>query len=306
MKTLVHGDDYVSSSTVEAMSWLEAELEKAYEIKTQKLGKADGYKAEGKVLNRVIRRTDEGWEMEADSLHAELVVEQLGLTDDKGIGTPGLSGADGDDNEDDVPLVGSDITSYRGVIARCNYLGSDRPDCSVAIKEGCRLMSAPTTGSLRRLMRIGRFLKAPPRLAWQHAVQSPQAEVTVRTDADWAGCRKARKSTSGGSISIGQHCIKTWSKTQAVIAKSSADSELYGVVRGACEGRGIKTLCKDMGADMGIRLELDVTAAKGVLDRQSIAKVRHIDVNCLWLQEQCAKNVVLLRRFPVRRIRRIS
>ena len=49
---------------------------------------------------------------------------------------------------------------------------------------------------------------------------------------------------------------------------------------------------------MGIRLELDVTAAKGVLDRQSIAKVRHIDVNCLWLQEQCAKNVVLLTKIP--------
>ena len=28
---------------------------------------------------------------------------------------------------------------------------------------------------------------------------------------------------------LGGHCIKTWSKTQAVIAKSSAESELYGV-----------------------------------------------------------------------------
>ena len=62
-----------------------------------------------------------------------------------------------------------------------------------------------------------------------------------------------------------------------------------GVVwlRGACEGLGIKAVCKDMGADMGIRLELDATAAQGILDRQGKAKVRHIDVNCLWLQEQC-------------------
>ena len=61
---------------------------------------------------------------------------------------------------------------------------------------------------------------------------------------------------------MGQHCIKTWSKTQAVIAKSSAESELYRVVRGACEGLGIKTLCMDLGTDVGIRLELDATAAK--------------------------------------------
>ena len=83
--------------------------------------------------------------------------------------------------------------------------------------------------------------------------------------------------TSGGSISIGHHCINTWSKTQGVIAKSSAESELYGVVRSACEGLGIKTRCKDMGADMGTRLEVDATAATGILDRQGIAKARHID-----------------------------
>ena len=53
--------------------------------------------------------------MEADRRHAELVVEQLGLQEDKGIGTPDLSGADEDDNDDDIPLTGADITSYRGV-----------------------------------------------------------------------------------------------------------------------------------------------------------------------------------------------
>ena len=112
-----------------------------------------------------------------------------------------------------------------------------------------------------QLVVIGRYLKSHPRLVWRYNMQSQQNEVTVSTDADWAGCRRARKSTSGGSICIGRHCIKTWSKTQAVSAKSSAESELYGVVRGACEGLGIKTLCKDMGADMGIRLELDATAS---------------------------------------------
>ena len=50
----------------------------------------------------------------------------------------------------------------------------------------------------------------------------------------------------------------------------------------------MRSLCADLGSDVGIRLELDATAAKGILDRQGLAKVRHIDVNCLWLQEQLA------------------
>ena len=76
--------------------------------------------------------------------------------------------------------------------------------------------------------------------------------------------------------------------------KGAAESELYEVVRGAGEGLGIKTLCIDMGSDVGTILELDATAAKGILDRQGIAKVRHIDVNCLWLQEQCLKQIIPL------------
>ena len=59
-------------------------LAKKYEIKTQSIGrgkerKGDHKKTEGQVLNRVVKRTDNGWELEADLRHAELIVEQLGL-----------------------------------------------------------------------------------------------------------------------------------------------------------------------------------------------------------------------------------
>ena len=53
-----------------------------------------------------------------------------------------------------------------------------------------------------------------------------------------------------------------------------------------------------MGSDMGIRLELDATAAKGILDRQGIAEVRRIDINCVRLQRQCAKKILPLTKIP--------
>ena len=45
-------------------------------------------KQEGQVLNRVVRRTEDGWELEADLRHAELIIEQLGLTDGNAVSTP--------------------------------------------------------------------------------------------------------------------------------------------------------------------------------------------------------------------------
>ena len=110
----------------------------------QKLGMGKDCQQEGKVLNRTIRCTDVRWEIEADPRHAELVFEQVGIVD-KGVSTPGVSGSEEEDEEDDVPLVGEDINRYRGVVARCSYMAADRPDCAFAIKDGCREMSKPTT-----------------------------------------------------------------------------------------------------------------------------------------------------------------
>ena len=154
--------------------------------------------------------------------------------------------------------------------------------------------SAATPGSLRRLKRLGRYLKGSPRVVWRYDFQEPMTQLEMYTDADSAGCRRPSKSTTGGVAMIGNHCIKAWAKTQSVIAKRSPGSELYSVFKGATERLGLITLCQDLGATMGVRLNLDTTAAKGILQRQGISKVRHIDVNVLWLQQQVTKKIVPL------------
>ena len=83
------------------MTRLEDELDKAYEIQTQKLGLSKDIQQGGKVLNRMA-----GWEIEADPRHAKLVVEQLGLANERGCVTPGVSGIEEEDDEGDVPLEG--------------------------------------------------------------------------------------------------------------------------------------------------------------------------------------------------------
>ena len=95
---------------------------------------------------------------------------------------------------------------------------------------------------------------------------------------------------------LGNHCIKAWSKTQAVVAKSSAEAELYGVVRGATEGLGMLTLVKDLGGDMRMQVHLDAAAVKSIIERRGLSKIRHIDVNVLWLQQTCARKEIPLKK----------
>ena len=88
------------------------------------------------------------------------------------------------------------------------------------------------------MKRIGKYLKKLPRMVWKFDMQEAVDHMEIFTDADWAGNRRSRKSMSEGVATIGGHCIKAWSKTQAAPAKSSAESELYSVVEGATAGLG--------------------------------------------------------------------
>ena len=120
--------------------------------------------------------------------------------------------------------------------------------------------------SWEMLKRLGRYL-GRPRLAWKYKWQSPQDIVDIHSDANWAGCRECRKSMSGGTIAIGQHLTKSYSKTQAFIDKRSGDSKLYGVVRASAEGLGVVTLLGGFGVPgMKARVGIDAqprTSYKG-------------------------------------------
>ena len=166
LKTLVHGDDYVTSCPLTQLRCLKKQLEKQYACKSQELFPGhDGSLSEGKVLNRVIRFTGRGREFEADQRHAELLLEQNPVKG-RGVSTPGIpeDEATVDDGNPEVEvgaedLVGSQVTSYRGMVARCSYLGMAGPDVQFSSREVCREMSSPSTKSMKRLQRIVKYLK---------------------------------------------------------------------------------------------------------------------------------------------------
>ena len=147
-------------------------------------------------------------------------------------------------------------------------------------------MSAPREGDMQRLKRFGRYLAQHPRLIQKFSKQSATKFLDVWVDTDFAGCLKTRKSTSGGVITIGDHVIKTWSNTQTTIALSSGEAEYYGMVKGGSVALGIRSMLADLGVTMNIRLRTDASAAKGIATRRGLGKVRHIEVNQLWLQEK--------------------
>ena len=286
IKTMVHGDDFVSSGAEEELRWLEAQMKGRFEIKTQILGHGQNLEKEGKILNRVLRVTEKGWEYEADQRHGEIIVRAMGLDCAKGVSSPGEELMKWQEDEDEKLLEQRLSSEYRAIAARANFLAMDRPDIQYPVKEICRAMSNPTVGDKKKLKRLARYLLQVPRIVSHFEFQELARELIGFSDSDWAGCKKTAKSTSGGVIMVAKHCIKSWSATQKNITLSSAEAELVAAVKMSSEIIGMLQLLADWGVTMEARVYVDSSAAIGVTQRRGNGKLRHVRVGTLWIQEK--------------------
>ena len=174
---------------------------------------------------------------EADPRHVEKLLRNAGLEDCKSLHAPGLKEPtstdkawfEGDDPPHDETLGGkpsrilstgvspggspfldrSKMREHRSAVARCNYLAADRFEIAFTTKELCRAMANPTEADAKAMARLCRFLKGMPRMVQRIPFEDhPPSIIKTYVDSDWAGCRKSRKSTSGGIIYFGEVAVR--------------------------------------------------------------------------------------------------
>ena len=167
---------------------------------------------------------------------------------------------------------------------RAAYLAQDRADIQFSVKELARAMSSPTVNDYARLKRLGRYLLGKPRVLMRYQKQEKCSYLDTFVDSDWAGCIKTRKSTNGGALMHGTHCLKTWSSTQSTIALSSGEAEYYGIVKGSSVLLGAISLMLDLEIEMKGRVSTDSSTGKSICSRRGLGKTRHIHTQYLWVQ----------------------
>ena len=287
----IHGDDLAAAGPKDALDWYKGELQKHYELdEGARLGPGPEDTKESKMLNRIVRWTSAGIEYEADPRQAEQLVRDMGMSGSKSVGTPGVK-VTSEQLAQDKDLSHQRQRPYRGVAARANYLSADRPDLQHAAKEVCRWMSTPTETALTALKRVGRYLEGHNRMVYRYDFQEA-TQIDCYSDTDWAGCPRTRRSTSGGCLMLGRHLIKSWSTTQAPISLSSGEAEFYGVVKAV----GYQAMMEDLGLKMAVRVWTDSTATMGICGRRGLGKLRHIDTQCLWIQQKVRRKEIELRK----------
>ena len=179
LKTMVHGDDFITSGIKEQAAWFDQKLKERFEIKTKVVGAdvAGGEVCEARVLNRIIRCGEAGWEYEPDQRHSELMIKELNLQGAKPVRTPGEDDKKGTEVDEDEELDKQEARRYRGIVARGNYLAQDRLDIQFTVKELSRGMAKPTRGDMRKARRLGRYLIGKPRVVTSYLWQGQASKI---------------------------------------------------------------------------------------------------------------------------------
>jgi len=115
-----------------------------------------------------------------------------------------------------------DAKHFRGMIGSLLYLTTSRPDIQFSVCLCARYQSSPKESHLIAVKRIFRYLSGTHEMGiWYPAGSS--FNLISYSDADYAGCKIDRKSTSGYFQMLGG-CMVSWaSKKQHSVALSTAE-----------------------------------------------------------------------------------
>ncbi|CAM8911704.1 unnamed protein product [Rhodiola kirilowii] len=117
-----------------------------------------------------------------------------------------------------------DPTLYMGMIGSLLYLTASRPDILFSVCLCARFQVDPRETHEKAVKRILGYLKGTYDLCLLYP-RGGDLRLAAHTDADYAGCKTDRKSTSGMAQYLGP-CLISWaSKKQSSIALSTAEAE---------------------------------------------------------------------------------
>jgi len=208
---------------------------------------------------------------------------------------------------------------FRSGLGLALYLAMDRPDIQFAVKTLSSYMARPSVKALSALKHLASHLDGTPEdglllqcteesqcifdgwrddelVSEEIPIPADKAEakfnIEAFSDSSWADCKSTRKSTNSGLVFLNGAMILSICRTQASVALSSCEAELYAanglMVECMYLYRLCKFLCKDEletnSCDVQQRLYIDSSSAMALIQRAGTGWLKHVQIKQFFLQ----------------------
>ena len=211
------------------------------------------------------------------------VLDILGLGDNKckPMPTPMVQTREKSD-QDERRLGDEDRRAYHRWVGILRHLLKYRPDIAFTVHEVSKTLASPEDADLRRL--LGKYLLGTQKLGIMIGKSCDPEHIDAYTDADWSGDSINRKNISGGILETGSATLREFTKGQSCQTLSSGESEYYAAVSTTAEAWHLHRFLEFLGLPLKLRLRIDSTAARGIIQRQGCGHLKHMETRLLWLQ----------------------
>ena len=181
---------------------------------------------------------------------------------------------------------------FRSAVGKLLWMAQLRDDLKYPVKELSRSLNHQDQ-DIKKLTHLLKYVNQTrdfvfvmePQLPVRNQEGKFPVQIVSYSASDWAGCQKSRKSTSESLVSVFNVNLQSTSRTQASIAHSSAESELYAMTQAAVESLATENFIQEfssaiLSSSVSIVIQTDSSAGNqwlqdwGYQDVQSISSSR--------------------------------
>ena len=193
-----------------------------------------------------------------------------------------------------------DIYVYRGMVGSLLYLTASRPDIMFATCLCARFQSCPKESHMIAIKRIFRYLKGTPSLGLWYP-KDTGFNLVGYSDADYAGCRVDRKSTSGSCQFLGSRLVSWYSKKQQSVSTSTTEAEYIAAGSCCAQVLWIRNQLRDIGLVLErIPILWDNTSAISIVSNPvNHSRTKHIDIRYHFIREHAHNGTIELHYVPI-------
>jgi hypothetical protein len=179
------------------------------------------------------------------------------------------------------------------------YLTATRPDIQFSVCLCACFQASLRTSHRQVVKRIFRYLRHTPDFGlWYPA--SSSLVLHGFSNADFAGCRLDRKSTSGTCQFLGSSLVSWSSRKQSSVAQSTTEAEYVAAASCCSQLLWISYTMSDFGEEYThVPLQCDRTSAISVAKNPVLhSKTKHTEVRYHFLRDNIEKGKIALIHVP--------
>ena len=196
-------------------------------------------------------------------------------------------------------------TLYRRIVGGLQYLILTRPDIAYSVHKLSQYLSAPTLQHWLACKKVLRYLQATVTygLYIQQEGTLETIGLTGYSDTDWACDIDNRKSIGAYCIFLGNNLVSWSSKKQAIVAKSSTESEYRALSAASFELSWLQSLFFELNIT---KLPTSVlwcdNQSAGDLARNPIfhSKSKHIELDIHYIRDKVLNKELEVRYIPTK------